>query len=116
MFTDFIKIKNPMFIIIEFSILLLLLTLKVGKISLILDNRFFGKLGKYTYSIYVMQEVGLKILEKTLYQQESFLMTHPFLTVEISVLIIIIFGVMTYYLIEKPCVLIYKKGKNKIMH
>ena len=70
-------------------------------VSNLLDKLPIYKLGKYSYSIYVMQQLSFNFLEKSLWKYSS-LLDNVSLTMTLSLLFLFIVGVLTYYLIEKP--------------
>lgn len=93
------------YFMILFCVLLLSFYQKRGLVSKFLDNRFFGFMGKYCYSIYVMQWIvqniignGNKLLNWPIYSQ--FRQLHPSWELLFSLLIIIFLGVFTYYFVE----------------
>ena len=70
-------------------------------VSNVLDKLPIYKLGKYSYSIYVMQQLSFYWLRKSLWKYSS-LLDNVGLTITLSLLFSFIVGVLTYYLIEKP--------------
>ena len=94
--------KSHFIVVVAFAMLLPLLVLRAGLVSRLLDCRALGFLGKYTYSMYVMQQAGFWILQKTLWLNTSFVTEYVGLTLVISVAIPAMIGVAAYYLIEIP--------------
>ena len=103
------KSKNEFFIVIMFVLLLVCLTTRCGILSMITNNKVFGFFGKYSYSIYMVQQASFYILQKTLWQNSSFVENHALRCLGISVIITIVMGIAVYYIIEKPGALLFKK-------
>lgn len=100
-FYFFQPVKYNAFIVIPlFSILFCLFIKKKGCISKALDSPIFIKLGRYGYSIYVMQQTSFWILQRTLWKT-SIIYNVPFCLI-ISLLFSFSIGCITYHLIEKP--------------
>ena len=93
---------------ILFVVLFYLFLTKKGYLSRWLDNNVCFTLGKYCFSIYMMQEVMFVILNETFWKPYAANMSQPFVIV-VSVLAVCVFGVITYYLVEKPFGKLYKK-------
>lgn len=96
-----LQYKNHFIFVIVFSIFFILLLFKKGVVSNVLDKLPIYKLGKYSYSIYVMQQLSFYWLRKSLWKYSS-LLDNVGLTITLSLLFSFIVGVLTYYLIEKP--------------
>lgn len=94
--------KSHFIVVVAFAILLPLLVLRGGLVSRLLDCKALGILGKYTYSMYVMQQAGFWILQKTLWPDTAFVTGHVGPTLVISVAVPAAVGVVAYYLIERP--------------
>ena len=94
--------RNHFVVVVAFAMLLPILVLRAGLVSRLLDHRPLGVLGKYTYSMYVMQQAGFWILQKTLWLDTAFVTEHAGLTLVISVVVPASVGVAAYYLIELP--------------
>ncbi len=94
--------------VILFVVLFISIVNKKGFISQALDRPVLGALGKYSYSIYVIQKLGFFLLRKTLWKNAELLEGYPALSIFLSVLIIVGMGIGLYYLVEKPFVKLYK--------
>ena len=94
--------RNHFIVVVAFAILLPSLVLRAGLVSRLLDCRALGVLGKYTYSMYVMQQAGFWILQKTLWLDTTFVTERAGLTLALSVAVPALVGVAAYYLIELP--------------
>lgn len=103
------KFANDLFLTLAIAGLILLFMLKRGGLSLALNQKFFGKLGAVSYSIYMMQEVFFVFLAKGLSVYYNKLLTAPdsvILTVYIGCLIApVCLGTITYALVEKQSVI-----------
>lgn len=100
--------RNPMIFVFVFSILLILFVQKKGLLSNLFDNNISVFLGKYSYSIYIMQQVTFYLMQNSIWENESFVLNHINVCLACSIIISILVGVVTYYLIEKPCINFYK--------
>lgn len=108
--------QNDFIIVIIFTFLFICFILKKGLISKLLNRPVFSHLGKYAYSIYVMQQISFWIIERTLWKTGVF--EHVAACIAISLIINIAIGVLTYHIVERPCSRLYsnfyiKKECNK---
>lgn len=102
-FTDY---KNKFAIVVLFSINLLCFVKQRGLLSKLLNRPVFAFWGKFSYSIYVMQQISFNILSRSLWQTS--LIQNPYLCLTLSVCLSVVIGIGTYYLIERPCMNFYK--------
>lgn len=109
-----IAYENQFIVVILFSGLLLCMITRKGILSRICNNKFFGSFGKYAYSIYVMQQVTFYLLQKTLWTNSDFVQNHAYRCIAVSILFSVLFGIATYYVIEKPCARLFKKLGKKL--
>ncbi len=80
-----------------------LLILKRGWISSFLNHTYFSQIGKYAFSIYIMQDtcfVGIRYLWLNILG--GAVKDCPIIMIIISISICVCIGVITYHLIEKP--------------
>lgn len=82
--------------IIIFSLLFYLMLIKQGYISKILDNVILAKLGQYAYSLYVVHCLIYRILKP------FWLKFSPEIFFILCISIALTFGIITFYLVEKP--------------
>ena len=101
--------QNMFSVIVLFTVLLICFVSHQGILSRFLNKPVFSSLGKYAYSIYVMQQVSFIILEKTFWKYTNFVTTHEYITLLISTCFSIAVGILTYYLIEKPSSFVFRK-------
>ena len=92
--------QNKFIVVILFSVLLFSFLLRGGMVSRELNRPVFSLLGKYAYSIYVMQQISFWILQKTLWRTN--IVGRVGLCICVSLLFSILVGVITYYMIECP--------------
>lgn len=104
-------ISSVIIVIILFAILFVCIISEQGVFSTLLNRKIFGIMGKYSYSIYVMQQFTFNVLSKTFWHNKDFVYNHPYLTVFISVIACVVSGVIIYHLVERPAVGLYKKWK-----
>lgn len=95
-----VQYNNRFVIVPVFSILFLSFIHQGGIMSRILDWPGFSILGRYAYSIYVMQQVCFWILQRTLWKT-AVIQNIP-VCIGISLVFSIVVGVGTYHLVEKP--------------
>ncbi len=111
-----IKFDNDIIFILTFALIIFLFLLNKGYISKILDNDICSKFSKYTYSIYMTHSTIIKtLLINTIWKHTSIVTTHPNINIVIIFLSTIVFGILTYHLIEVPCLqyLLHKYSSNK---
>jgi len=106
-----VNYKNALIFLIMFSILFFTVLIKKGAISKILDNKYFAFLGRYSYSIYVMQGITFLLLESTLWKTPYFII-HTKLTSFITLITAVILGILAYHIAEKPLSAYLKKKFN----
>ena len=111
--TNAFQVKNAFSGIILFSILFLCFLSEEGILSRLLNRRIFAWFGKYAYAIYVMQQVSFYILARTFWKNTSFLCEHVVSTILISLAFCVLVGFVTYHLIEKPAVTLFKKWESR---
>lgn len=105
-------IASVIIIIVLFAVLFICIVSERGVISTLLNRPFFALLGRYSYSIYIMQQFTFNLLGKTFWQKTEFICNSPYLTVAISVAACVVVGLITYHFVEQPAVMLYKKWKN----
>lgn len=83
----------------------------------------FSKLGRYAYSIYLMQFPAFYIMRKTIFSgggempSANFFLTQPdWLIIIISILIPTIIGILVYHIIEVPIGILLKKFFERIKY
>ena len=94
--------ENQFLVVIFFTIFFLCMLTGRGMFSRIVSRTPFCRLGKYAYSIYVMQIIAFYILRKTFWRNTAFLSSHPAASLLLSVAAAVLLGILTYYLVEKP--------------
>lgn len=104
--------KNHIVLVLVFALFLLCLVSERDPLGLLLNRKLFGLTGKYAYSIYVMQGTSFLILEKTLWQNASFV-SNIWMAIGVSAAVSVVIGIGTYYIVERPCVKLYEKWKKK---
>lgn len=106
--------KNQFSVVVFFCIFFLCMLTEKGLLSRIISRTGFCRLGKYSYSIYVMQEAAFYILSHTLWKNAGFLKRCPAAALGLSVVLTILFGAGIYYLVERPAAdFLYRTGKSK---
>lgn len=98
-----IKPDNSIYVI-AFAILFICFLLKQGILSKLTDWDKWADYSKYAYSLFCVHLPIIRIVFKTmLLPNKTLALAHPVLTVLFTLLISVIAGIITYYLIEKPC-------------
>lgn len=106
--------NNHFIVVILFSGLLFCMLTGKGLLSRLCNNKYVGCFGKFSYSVYIMQQVVFHVLQRTLWQNESFVQDHALRCIAVSVIICVAAGILTYYVIEKPSAYMLKKLGKKI--
>lgn len=117
------RIKAPdiyMIYIFAFSALFWLFIICRGYFSRLLNNDISVILGRYAYSIFVIQYMVLDLFKVYLWQpHRDFIIHYPVLNLILPILASIVLGVITYHLVEKPSAEYLKKKwfpKNSIKY
>ena len=113
LFFGFAPSRNAMVVVIGFCVLFLALTRGNGLLSWLTNRPAVGFLGQYSYSIYVMQQVVLSTLKRTLWKNTEFVNNHPLRCIALSVLICVLVGVAASYCVEKPAMKLYRRWKKQ---
>lgn len=96
------QINFAVFCVLLYALIYLFIK-QQGFISKFLSKKICYHLSKYCYSIYMIQEIMWPILHKILWKNMAFGMNnYPLSVFFISNITIILAGIGTYYLIEKP--------------
>ncbi len=107
-------VKQVFYLVLIFVIFFVCLISKKGIFTLLFNNKLFGFLGKYSYSIYMMQLIPINIMQKTFWQNKAYMQDHFLRTLVISIAFSVVFGIITYYVIEKPSYLLLNKFGKKL--
>lgn len=103
-------VVNKFIIIVLFIFLFILLLSKSGWLSMFLDNNVSVYLGKYAYSIYMMQACYNIVARKSIWLNLPSSNLYVFLI--LNILGYILLGMVTYHLIEKPFNNYFKKKEK----
>lgn len=113
--------QNQIIFIIVFVLCIVLFLQKRGFVSQFLNNSKFAilvsKAGVYTYSIYMTHFFVIKMFTKSFYLwYRDWILLHPVLMLIFTMFVILMFGILTYYLVEKPVAnyFRYKKALEKV--
>lgn len=106
--------SNQFFVVILFSGLLICMVSGKGLVSRIFNNKFFGFFGRYSYSIYIMQQVAFWILKLTLWKNTDFAVNNTLQCIAVSTVFAVVIGILSYYIIEKTSAAVLKKLGTKI--
>ncbi|MGN1106334.1 MAG: acyltransferase family protein, partial [Huintestinicola sp.] len=97
---NYVRFKNPFCVIIIFSLLVIAMINGNGILSRLTNHKLFAYLGRYSYSIYVMQQLSFFFLGKTFWTNSAFLYDHAILSCLISVIISVVCGIIVYHCVE----------------
>lgn len=94
---------NPLIMVIAFIVLFSLFLIKKGYFSRLLENDVSVFLGKFAFAIFLTHQFIKNLWKfyvcKAHYQ---WVVSHPVINIELFFAVVIIFGVFTYYFVEKP--------------
>lgn len=107
------NLRNSMTVVFLFVFFAFLLVLRRGLLSRVLDWRGFDFLGRYSYSIYVMQQTAFYMLMRSLWKKTELLQERPLAVLVVSAVFTIAVGVATYHLVERPCALVWRRARAK---
>jgi len=96
------SMKQEFFFVLLFTVFFLCLISRKGIFTVLFNHKLFGFVGKYAYSIYMMQQIAFYILQKTFWQNTAYMHAHFVRTLVISTALSIVFGIAVYYIVEKP--------------
>lgn len=114
-FADKIAGKSAMVFIVLFSILFYLFLIKKGIVSKFLENNISNILGQYVYSMYCFHIAVLAVFIRYVYvNYYQIILLHPFRFFMSEVAIALIFGVILYYIFERPVAKYVNKNWFKI--
>ena len=109
-----LSFSNPVIFIINFCVLLLLFVARKGLLSKLLENDISVFLGKFSYSIYIMQCVGFAIEKHFMWTNKAFVYAHPYWNIWASILICVVIGVLSHIFVEQKAVKAFNAIKAKI--
>ena len=110
-FLHHFRYKNFLILILAFIGLFWLFLIKKGWISKLLDNNISVFLGQFTFSIFLTHLLVIILWKRCWCEtHQSWVIVNPILNLFIVYTVSILFGVLTFYLFEKP---ITKYLKNK---
>lgn len=117
--TVFYKIPfdNLSIAILLFASLITIFLLKQGLISQIINNKVGSYLGRYAYSIIVTHIIIFDLMKMNFWDANiEFLSNHLFFNISITMLLSILFGMITYHLIEQPaCMYLAKRLESTVV-
>jgi len=100
--------KNCTVIVVAFCVFVMSCMLRLGLVARMLDYKVLGSLGCFSYSIYAMQPVAFKMMEKWIWPCET-IIANFYVCIVVSCAAAITLGCFVYYCIEKP-------GKKILQH
>ena len=107
---DRMHYENFLIMIPPFIGLFILFLIKKGYFSLLMDNNISVYFGKFTYSILISHQLVKDLWVYFVCQKHTnWVLMHPNLNLIMLLLLIILFSVLTYYIVEKPSFVYLKK-------
>lgn len=94
---------NHLAMVLLFVCLLYSMLFQGGFIETLFNSNYLGRLGKYSYSIYVFQQTSFYVMRNTLWKNQGFV-RQPIAALSISVLLSVLLGIAAYYAIERFCI------------
>lgn len=89
--------------LISFTILFLFFVFNKGIVSKITDKKIFDVLGRYCYSVYMMQGIAFHLANKFLWNNARYGVQHyPVVNICGGIMLCIVLGVITYHIVEIP--------------
>lgn len=105
---------NAVCCVILFSLLFYSLISNGGILNKVLSWGPLSNMGKYCYSIYVMQQVSFDILRFSAWKpHQNLCIEYPELAISVSTIFAVFIGIITYHLIEKPSIGLFKQLNSK---
>ena len=106
---------NPLIMVISFVGLFCLFIAKKGYLSQILENNISVFFGQFAFSIFLTHQLILKLWHVYVCKAHSiWVIDHPVLNLILLFIVIILFGIFTYYFVEKPCNNYFKNKIKKV--
>lgn len=111
-------VQSYILMVVLFVVLFVTLIYRQGYFSRILDNNISAFLGKYAFSIYIMQAAYNAYARKNFWKDYAFISEHFALAVFLNLLGYTLLGVITYHLVENPPMFIKKiiQKENKCIN
>lgn len=89
-------------LIIAFVAFFVLLLMKKGVLSKILDNNLSSLFGKYAYSLFIVHPIIIAVFRKTWWHNKEFVTTYPLLTIALTGIASIILAIIVHHNVELP--------------
>ncbi len=101
---------NALIFLIAFSILIWFFLIQCGVFSGLCNKKAFHFFSKYMYSTYIMQNLSFYFSMKYIWCYKNFVYSYPFCAIIGGLSLSIIFGIITYHLVESPfCQFLHKR-------
>lgn len=101
--------QNLVVFIPMFATLIFSFAMQRGILSQITNHPIFGIMGRYAYSIYIMQQVAFILMGLTFWRWSGFVNSYENLTVLLSLAFATTLGIIVYHIIELPAIRIAYK-------
>ena len=106
--------NNKLIIILGFIGLFSLFVIKKGYFSKLLDNNISVFLGQFAFSIFLTHQFIIKLWNIYICKAHTdWVVSHPVLNIVLLFAAEIPFGILIYYLVEKPCTRYFKNRIKK---
>jgi peptidoglycan/LPS O-acetylase OafA/YrhL len=94
---------NKMIFIVAFILLIWLFLIKKGYLTRLLENNLSVFLGQFTFSIFLTHQYVIKLWRYYICEaHKQWVIGHSVLNLVLLFVAIAVFGVVVYYLVEKP--------------
>ncbi len=98
------ELINNIVYVLAFSVLFVCFLCGKSLLAQVTNKDIFTTLGKYSYSLFVIHIPIISIIKTTtLLHNKAFCAAHPFLIIQLLLLLTVFAAIITYYLVEKPC-------------
>ena len=108
-----ISFNNNIVFIVCFAIMLMLFISKKGYISQFLEKDYWKYASRYTYSIFMTHQiVCFSLKELLMARYPNFVYSHPVANIFLILTCVLLLGIATYHLVEKPAANYLSKKLN----
>lgn len=99
--------------IIDFAAVIILFIARKGFVSQMLNLKIWSFFSKYVYSVFITHQFTVSILKNCFWKvHKDWILAHPVENIVLTFGLILLLGILTYHLVEKPCVDYMKRKKS----
>lgn len=108
------KSINHFYFLLVFLVLFICFLFKQGILSKVVDKPVWTFLGTYTYSVFVIHYIIIRILYTKVWKTHIlFVQTHPIIPMIVNLSVVVLMSVISYHFIEKPAAKFLTSYKRK---